>query len=636
MLKIFNRSGVEAEGSPAPTAEVPPIEAPEPGPEPETPAPSVFDATAEPLPLSPQVLAEFEAEFGPAEEAPEPEAGQGWREGELEEWVEPLESETVESLELDTALETPAGLIRITAWASTLGGHNLYTAAPGPDAETLPATLRLREAAGAGAERLRREVEWRRALDGAGRFAMLPAVLASFEHEGRFYVLEESPPAEPTLAARLQEGIFDEMALGEVLLVLVQAAAFLVRLHAAGYAHLSLRPEIILPGKPMQVLDASFALPLGSPLGAPLSFCGYSPPELAQPGIAEARSDIYAVGAMLYRAVTGMDVPETGVDFHTWQPKMVVAGVPQLLRRCLGATVSRYTGAEELHRDLVRLKNRLRPQTILNVTGATTIGLEPSRSTNQDAYGYISGNWESDSGPVAWTAFCVADGMGGMAAGEVASELAVQAFLGAASAWAARGPWRIPAADQANLVREWSQAANEAVVRELDSRCARGGCTLDAGLVLDRRLCTAHVGDSRLYLLRGGEYQLLSRDHSYVMSLVLQGEIKFEDIRTHSDRNKVTRSLGERHPQPDYFTDTLAVTANAPSLDLQAGDVLLACSDGLWEPVLEAEMLAALEGEPNLNHAAREMLRLALKRGAPDNATVVLLRVEEWGAAMFG
>ncbi|RYG75204.1 hypothetical protein EON80_01430, partial [bacterium] len=376
----------------------------------------------------------------------------------------------------------------------------------------------------------------------------------------------------------------------------------------------------------------------GEALEAPLSFAGYSAPELSQPGVVDARADIYAVGALLYRAVTGSDVPESGPDFLTWKPRVVMAGVPQILRRTLGDVESRFNSAEELHRALVKLKNRLRP-TVSHVThGVSTIGLESSRATNQDAFGFQSGAWESDQGPVAWTAFCVADGMGGMAAGEVASEVAVRTFLEAASTWSAQpdnlNTTPVTAATQEQLVKDWAALANEAVVNAMEARHVRGGCTIDAGLVIDRRLCVAHVGDARLYLLRKDEFKVLTRDHSFVMTLLLQGQITFDDIRTHNERNKITRSLGERHPQPDYFIDGLQVQTGQPSLELQPGDILMACSDGLWEPVLESEMLTAINAG-DLPQAGRDMLRLALQRGAPDNATLVLFRLDEHPAPVF-
>ena len=625
-------------------------------------------APVELAPVEPEIaeisapnLTEFDSEFAAPATATEvaPQFALDESDGELEEWSEPLASVAPQLLEIGTQIQADEGVLTVEECLETRGGENVYRAtwllsgAPTESsAESAPETVRLREASGDWGERLARETMWRAHWEETGRLAMLPRVVCGFKRDDLTYLATELPTSGPTLAqffaaheAAIAESPAEEREaretefLGETLLLLTQIAAFLVRLHEAGFAHLGLRADGIVLGKPVQILDCSFAAPLGEPLEGALSLAGYSAPELLQPGLVDARADLYSVGALLYRAVTGADVPESGVDFMSWKPRVVMAGVPQITRRTLGEAATRFNNAPELHRALVKLKSRLKPTVSHALCGLSTLGLEPSRITNQDAFGFVSGAWETESGPLAWSAFVVADGMGGMAAGEVASEVAVQTFLDAASSWVAATDnataSALPAPQQAQIVKEWAALANGAVVSAMNARGARGGCTIDAGLVIEKRLAIAHVGDGRFYLLRGGEFELLSRDHSFVMSLLLQGEITFEDLRTHGDRNKVTRSLGERHPQPDYFIDTLAVQKQTPTLELQRGDVLLACSDGLWEPVIESEMLAAI-GANDLNHAARQLLKLALQRGAPDNATLVLLRLDEEEAPVFG
>src|SRR5262249_38545855 len=107
---------------------------------------------------------------------------------------------------------------------------------------------------------------------------------------------------------------------------------------------------------------------------------------------------------------------------------------PQILHYCLGDRGSRYSTMDELHRDLLRLARRLAPRVSHALSASTTIGLEPTRTTNQDAYAYLNGRLESEDGPTAWSVICLADGMGGMAAGEVASSVAVQAVMATAAA----------------------------------------------------------------------------------------------------------------------------------------------------------------------------------------------------------
>ena len=101
-----------------------------------------------------------------------------------------------------------------------------------------------------------------------------------------------------------------------------------------------------------------------------------------------------------------------------------------------------------------------------------------------------------------------------------------------------------------------------------------------------------------------------------------------EDLRHHPDRNKVTRSLGEKTPLPTYYADTLEVCTGRLAIQLEPGDILALCSDGVWEPLTDDEIASTVSGCVDMNAAARSLLNRVLERGAPDNATIVLLRVQ--------
>lgn len=258
------------------------------------------------------------------------------------------------------------------------------------------------------------------------------------------------------------------------------------------------------------------------------------------------------------------------------------------------------------------------------MAAATTIGLEPTRTTNQDAYGTLFGEALRGKATEAWGVFCLADGMGGMAAGEVASEVAVRAVLAEAAGLAGRA-WVRPA-EQVPLVRGWVRRANEKVFQALLTRDARGGTTLLCAFLAGRRLAAAHVGDGRLYLLRAGETlpALLTRDHSRAVEPL---NVPPEEARYHPDRSQLTRALGGQRALAEAWIDTFP--AGGGGAALEPGDVLLFCTDGLWEPVVEEEMMNAVRAHGgNLHAAANTLLALALTRGAPDNATVMLARVD--------
>jgi len=442
---------------------------------------------------------------------------------------------------------------------------------------------------------------------------LFPKVQAQFAQGERFYLVTEPLP-EKSLEEALQR---QELTFSDFLLILTQVVQGLIHLHQAGWVHSGLQPSCILLGKPIKLVDLRHARRRGE--DSDLEVQG------------DVGVDVFSVGAILYRFVRGEPLSESGVSLTEW--KCRYSGVPQILRRCIGPREERYPNLQVLHEDLKRLRRRYMPNITYDLFGATTIGLEPSRTTNEDSYGYVEGSVQTDGESIRWLVACVADGMGGMEAGEVASEIAVKTVL-KESVKTIQEHHSVPSfEEQSQWVKEWVHKANEKVCEAMQNRRARGGTTLSCVFLLGKRLAIAHVGDSRIYLLREGNIHLLTRDHSLAAVLALQ-EGKASDLhylRTHPDRNRLTRSLGERTPLPDYFVEGFSTEiTQKPILELQDGDTLLLCSDGVWEPVTEEEMAIALQKHADdLSRVAYEILDLVLQRGAPDNATVLLVRLRE-------
>lgn len=204
----------------------------------------------------------------------------------------------------------------------------------------------------------------------------------------------------------------------------------------------------------------------------------------------------------------------------------------------------------------------------------------------------------------------VADGMGGHAAGEVASRIACDVLLDAFD-----DP--VPA-DQ--LLARAIARANEAILAAAAAKAElRGmGTTLTALLVEHGQAWLGHVGDSRAYLWRKGILQQLSEDHSLVGELVRQGVLSPEAARTHPDKNVIFKALGsKRDPEPAVWRAGLA---------LQDGDVLLLCSDGLTDLVPDRVIAAMLGGREPLE-ACRMLISQALAAGGHDNVTVGVFHV---------
>ncbi|MGH8582305.1 MAG: PP2C family protein-serine/threonine phosphatase [Gammaproteobacteria bacterium] len=205
----------------------------------------------------------------------------------------------------------------------------------------------------------------------------------------------------------------------------------------------------------------------------------------------------------------------------------------------------------------------------------------------------------------------LADGMGGHMGGAYASRVAVDRVL---SAYYAQAGDRVAALRRAFVV------ANDEIHRlSFSSDEYKGmGATCTACLFDASTAYCAHVGDTRLYLIRGGELRLMTEDHSMVGEMVKAGILTREQARRHPDRHRVSRSLGLR-PEVEIYSWQ-------EPLALCAGDCFVLCSDGLYDPLVDDEIRElALAGPPAA--ACGRMIDLAKARGGHDNISVGLFRV---------
>jgi PPM family protein phosphatase len=211
--------------------------------------------------------------------------------------------------------------------------------------------------------------------------------------------------------------------------------------------------------------------------------------------------------------------------------------------------------------------------------------------------------------------FAVADGMGGHLAGEIASATALEPVE------ALDGRVFPDATEAATALADAVVAANATVSRlATDNPSYRGmGTTLTAALIEGRRIHVAHVGDSRAYLLRGGQFSQLTDDHTLVQHLVDEGQITREEAAHHPQRSIITRAIGV---SPEVDVDSM-------TLELQPGDQLLLCSDGLTGVVDDHVIGELLDTTADPDIAVDQLVQLANEAGGPDNITVVLLRYED-------
>jgi protein phosphatase len=247
----------------------------------------------------------------------------------------------------------------------------------------------------------------------------------------------------------------------------------------------------------------------------------------------------------------------------------------------------------------------------IEAASLTDVGRQ--RSNNEDSFLY----WEPASdeefrrkGRLA----IVADGMGGYEGGQEASRLAVETV---------RHVYENDFTDdpQLTLIAAFESAHQNIQRYALEHPEFYGmGTTCTALAIVDRHLYFAHVGDSRLYRIRGGTLNRLTRDHSYVGRLVESGIVRSEDAESHPQRHILTAALGSGKDVVPHISER--------PLPLEKGDDLLLCTDGLWGLVSDHELARIVQSNSPADACSR-LVGLALERGGPDNITLLILRVSD-------
>ena len=231
------------------------------------------------------------------------------------------------------------------------------------------------------------------------------------------------------------------------------------------------------------------------------------------------------------------------------------------------------------------------------------------RDRNEDAFDY-----DSDVG-----FFVVADGMGGLDAGDIASRATVAIFQQGLSQ-----PDSLTSYNKAGrlaLLHNLAIEANNQVYTcaNLYDFQTQMGTTLTAGFVSSSQLLYVHVGDSRIYLIRQDKIRQLTKDHSLVQEMVDMGKISLEEARTHMQRNIISQAIGLES----------VIDVDCGECQLEPGDILLACTDGLHDMITsDLEIAALIQMAETLDTGASNLVQKALENGGMDNITVVLVEIE--------
>jgi PPM family protein phosphatase len=421
----------------------------------------------------------------------------------------------------------------------------------------------------------------------------------------------------PEVEKTLETWLKTKHSLEESLLITSQVCQFLRYVHQRHWCIISLLPQFMEMGTPMQVVDLTNAYPEGEILTSGL-LGNYCAPELAygKNPIDESMSS-YTVAALLYHVLHQKTLaPEESIDI-TINP---IPGIYQILQICLSPIPETRFPLQQLLSILVANRQEFSKIKIQwDIANNSTVGLAINRLQNEDNYGVKQ---QQTSNAETMILAVVADGMGGMSQGEVASKLAVQIVL--------EEPLT-PNIKTPEQRHQWLISLFHKVNESVASHVKDGGTTLSVILAINEQLMIAHVGDSRIYLLRQGEIHQLSEDHSLIGILLASGQITADESINHPDRNVLTKFIGAKQRLSDGYVQDLRRTNSELSMQLQNEDILLLCSDGVWDLVSQNELEEIFANHQNLQLAVDQTIIQVLERGASDNATILALKCRKGG-----
>jgi protein phosphatase len=487
-------------------------------------------------------------------------------------------------------------------------------------------------------------VAWEKALLENANHPVLPGVLDQFAEGVNEYLVVEAPDGTSLWDAWDDPDIDSATRYGW----LQKVAAALQALHQHGAIYEGIRPDVIVIGDDGQprINDLADVLPLPVPGGAPIKATLYTAPELIlTPTSADARSDLYSFGAMLY-SLEYLHHPLEEKDFERqFTPNQITERFPDVhpaFLRLINKTFCRDintrfptdemtksdpTGFTELIRTL-EIAGRAFDHVRLDIAAWTTTGMV--RTGNEDAFTVLHGvdARQDDLGDHALIFLC--DGMGGYDAGEVAAAMTInemRKFLLAHPLFASftaapeggRGKADVKALQ--DIMRDALKHANKEVYNaaRIPGKGKRGmGCTAECVYVDSRNVIAGHIGDSRVYHLHRGRLVQLTKDQTFVNRMVELGQLSAEEAEHHPRKNELQQAIGG---QPDVNPGLVAAK-------MQRGDWVLVCSDGLTNHIglKELETMLTREAAGSAEQAARRLLNLVNLRGATDNATIVVVR----------
>ncbi|MCE9530256.1 MAG: protein phosphatase 2C domain-containing protein [Planctomycetes bacterium] len=485
---------------------------------------------------------------------------------------------------------------------------------------------------------------WEKRLLARTSHLSLPRILDMFEEKNYEYMIEEVPLGRSFWDSWEEEPVSWHTRC----LWLIQIAEALEQLHQVGGILADLRPEIVVvtPTRQAVLTDLASLLPQSPPEKKNVPESLYAAPELlSDPENIDARSDLYSFGAMIYSLLHGREL--TDLDFtDKGMPRPYLERYPdghpmlgRLLARTFTHEVDRRfpsrdraatdpSGFHELI-DTLRACSRCLDAIRLDVAGWTNTGVV--RSGNEDAIAVLHCMEARLEDSDDFTVIVLADGMGGMASGEVAASMTIQTIRDfffqhppftdlmlskttPDSPKAEDSPLSTPAEVIQAALREanrrvWEQGQNNPEQRGM-------GCTAEVVLIDGKQVWIGHVGDSRTYHARHGRLIQVTHDQTLVSQLVALGQLTEAEASHHPQRSELQQAIGGRRDvYPDQYT-----------LTLETGDWLLVCTDGLSNQLKPAEIISIMHAAGSAEKAARRLVNHAILSVAQDNVSVVVAR----------
>jgi len=434
----------------------------------------------------------------------------------------------------------------------------------------------------------------------AGHPNILPH-LAILQYQDNVYTVVEHPGRWGVLVRRRQQRSPDEALAGAV-----QIGQALVYLYEQGFVHsevggVSIESLVLVGGE-------------GSVKLADLSTCVRRQPDDAQALRAQINRDVAFLAQLLFYLSTGKELSRTGLDV-----------APPVLRPFVErAMQGQYAAVQDMLTDFSSLPCAPMPGRSLKPAHGQATHPGRKYTRNEDAVVTFTFDKEQDGRSVPIGFYLVADGMGGHDAGDVASRtvnrIVTDWVIKTTVLPDLRKTTRKLTTENVpgELLAQAIQQANEVLLHHGQAKGSDLGSTVTAALVIGDVATVANVGDSRTYLLRDGRLAQITQDHSLVARLVDAGVIKPAEVRTHPQRNQIYRCLGHK---PTIAVDTFTV-------QLQRGDRLVLCSDGLWEMVLDPEMQRIVESARSSQQACDALVEAANRAGGEDNIAVIVVGME--------